>query len=106
MKRLIKGMGGAFITLLMVAGMSLAAGFTAPARGQDLGVYRGRQGRRVGGVKLPTPPFNPDAGILGSGGVSRRGSPKAAPRKPRKRAVRRGRNIRHRAPRKSVVNRQ
>ena len=34
------------------------------ARGQGVGIYRGRQGRRVGGVTLPAPPFNPNAGIL------------------------------------------
>ena len=78
----------------------------APARGQGVGVYRGRQGRRVGRVTLPTPPFNPNAGILNSDGrrgrdsakkTSRRkavGSAKAAnrnptPRTPRRRKVRR-----------------
>jgi len=120
MKTSLKRVGGAFMTLLMAAGMPLAAGPAAPAQGQDVGVYRGRQGRRVGGVRLPTPPFNPDAGIIGSRGVGRRGSPKAAPRRAngsgneaakrnpapaakRRRAVRRGRNTRQRTPRKSVV---
>src|ERR1051325_2677402 len=77
-------------------------------RGQDVGVYRVRQGRRVGGVTLPTPPFNPNAGILDSGKGRGHNSPKAAPRRspgrgrhaskrnplpgtPRRRRVRRGR---------------
>ncbi len=113
MKSSIKGTGGAIITLLMAASIILAAGFTAPTRGQDAGVYRGRQGRRVGGATLPTPPFNPNAGILGSRGVNHRRSTgrgvgaanrNPAPGTTRRRAVRRGRNIRHRTPRKSVVN--
>jgi hypothetical protein len=74
------------------------------ARGQGVGVYRGRQGRRVGGVTLPTPPFNPNAGILdGRGGrrhdslkttrrrSTRRSIKTAAPATPRRRRVRRGR---------------
>ena len=80
----------------------------APARGQGVGVYRGRQGRRVGGVTLPTPPFNPNAGILnGSSGRGRdaaknkrrrstgssvkAGNRNPAPRTPRRRRVRRHR---------------
>jgi hypothetical protein len=117
----VGGVGGAVMTLLMAAGILLTAGPTAPAQGQGVGVYRGRQGRRVGGMTLPTPPFNPDASVLDRRGVGRRGSPKAAPRrstgrgveaanrnparvKTRRRAVRRGRNVRHKTPRKSVVN--
>lgn len=53
----------------------------APARGQGIGVYRGRQGRRVGRVTLPTPPFNPDAGILNSDGRRGRDSTKNTPRR-------------------------
>ena len=56
------------------------------ARGQGVGVYRGRQGRRVGGVTLPTPPFNPNAGILNSRGGRSHDSPKTT----RRRSTRRG----------------
>lgn len=75
------------------------------ARGQGVGVYRGRQGRRVGRVTLPTPPFNPNAGILESSGARGKDSPRATRRRsarrgakaagqgtPRRRRVRRGRN--------------
>ncbi len=34
------------------------------AQGQYVRLHRGAQGRRVGRITLPTPPFNPDAGIL------------------------------------------
>ena len=77
-----------------------------PARGQGVGVYRGRQGRRVGGVTLPTPPYNPNAGFLDGRGGSRRDSPKTTRRRstrlgvkaagqatPRRRRVRRGRPV-------------
>jgi hypothetical protein len=47
------------ITLSLV--FSLGPG--APARSQMIEVG-GTRGRRVGRVVLPTPPFNPDAGIL------------------------------------------
>ena len=57
-----------------------------PARGQGVGVYRSRRGRRVGRVTLPTPPFNPDAGILNSHGGH--GLPKAARRRSTRRRVR------------------
>jgi hypothetical protein len=73
------------------------------ALGQGVGGYRGRQGRRVGRVTLPTPPFNPDAGILNKRGGH--DSPKATRRRStrrndktnghgtrRRRRVRRGRN--------------
>ena len=56
------------------------------ARGQGVGVYRGRQGRRVGGVTLPTPPFNPNAAILDS----RRGRRHHSPKTTRRRSTRRG----------------
>jgi hypothetical protein len=80
----------------------------APARGQGIGVYRGRQGRRVGRVTLPTPPFNPNAGILNGDGRrgrdsaknrSRRkavGNVKASNRNPTPRTPRRRRARRHR----------
>jgi len=76
----------------------------APARGQSVGLYRVRQGRRVGSVTLPTPPFNPNAGILDGGKGRGRKAPKAVQRRspgrgkravkrhtPRGRRVRRGR---------------
>ena len=76
-----------------------------PAHGQGVAVYRGRQGRRVGRVTLPTPPFNPNAGILDSRGGHGHDSPKATRRRstrrrvrtagpgmPRRRGVRRGRH--------------
>ena len=81
----------------------------APARGQGIGVYRGRQGRRVGRVTLPTPPFNPNAGILNSDGRRGRDSTKNTPRRtaaggvkagkrnPTRRTPRRRRAPRHRA---------
>lgn len=92
-------------------------------RGQGIGVYRGRQGRRVGRITLPTPPFNPNAGILGDSGRRGHGAPKSAshrttrrgitaanrnpsPQTSRKRMVRRGRNTHPRVLRKSVSNRQ
>jgi len=88
-----------------------------PARGQGVGVYRGRQGRRVGRVTLPTPPFNPNAGILDSGGRRGHDSPKTTQRRstrrsvkaagrgtPRRRRVRRGRNPRPGTPRGTVGN--
>src|SRR5215211_6792339 len=53
----------------------------APARGQGIGVYRGRQGRKVGRVTLPTPPFNPNAGILDGRERRRQDSPKSTPRR-------------------------
>lgn len=61
-----------------------------PARGQAAGMYRVRQGRRVGRVTLPTPPFNPDAGILD--GVKGRGhkASKGARRRASRRDVRAG----------------
>ena len=100
------------LTRLAAAAVLLFAFFlvsAAPARGQGGGVYRGRQGRRVGRVILPTPPFNPNAGILDSGKGRGRDSPKTAPRRsvgrrkhadsrnplpgtPRRRRVRRGRH--------------
>lgn len=57
----------------------------APVQGQEVGVYRPTQGRRVGSVTLPTPPFNPHAGILGSrrgrGADSRKAAPRRAARR-------------------------
>ena len=57
------------------------------ARGQGVGVYRGGQGRRVGRVTLPTPPFNPDAGILNKRVGRGHDSPKARRRRPTRRSV-------------------
>lgn len=79
----------------------------ATAHGQ---VVRSRVGRgqRVGGIVLPTPPYNPDAGVLSSprsrgrssakpaerravGRNARAGKRKPRPVTPRRRRVRRGR---------------
>src|SRR5205085_4588766 len=57
MRRFLKAV--AAVALLLA--FSLESG--VPARGQLIGVGRGR-GRRVGRGGLPPPPFNPDAGIL------------------------------------------
>ena len=56
-----------------------------PARGQV--PTRGGQGRGIGRVALPTPPFNPDAGILNSPKARRSPASKATPRRPNKRSV-------------------
>lgn len=66
------------------------------------GLGRG-QGRREGGIVLPTPPFNPDAGILSKRNESGRTSPNATARrsiKDRHNAAHRNRHRRQRrAPR-------
>lgn len=79
---------------------------SAPARGQDIGLHPGRRGRRVGRVTLPTPPFNPDAGILG--GRKGRGhiSPKSTPRPKTRRLKATKRNTNPRTTRKRVRKRQ
>lgn len=72
--------------------------------------YGRRQGRREGGIVLPTPPFNPDAGILRSRKGRVRNTSKPSPRRaasqadagnrpprpgtPRRRRARRGRHRR------------
>jgi hypothetical protein len=61
------------ITLSLV--FSLGPG--APARGQLIGI--GKRGRRVDRVVLPTPPFNPDAGILDGSKSRGRAHTQAAP---------------------------
>ena len=76
----------------------------APAWGQGIGVYSGRQGRRVGRVTLPTPPFNPNAGILDG----RKGRVKDSPRAASRRSTPRGlkaakRKTAHRTTRKRGV---
>lgn len=77
----------------------LLSGSAAPARGQDAGIFRAPQGRRVGRVRLPTPPFNPDAGVLDKGRGRAHGSPKTSARRPPKRRVKSGRRV-HRGRRK------
>jgi hypothetical protein len=57
------------------------------ARGQGVGVYSGRQRRRVGRVTLPTPPFNPNAGILDKRAARGHDSPKATRRRSTRRSV-------------------
>lgn len=59
---------------------------SVPTRGQDAGLYRAGQGRRIGRVTLPTPPFNPDAGILGD----RKGRAHGPSKNARRRTARRG----------------
>lgn len=59
-----------------------------PASGQGVGVYRGRRGRRVGSVTLPTPPFNPDAGVLNSRGGQGHDSRKTTRRRSTRHRVR------------------
>ena len=103
-KRLIKA--GAFGVMLFV----LFLGPSVSVRGQHVGIFRAPQGRRVGRVRLPTPPFNPDAGILESRSGRAHRSPKTRtrrpaahgikatnrnphPRTPRRRRMRRGRKI-------------
>lgn len=76
-----------------------------PARGQ-VTTGRGRQGRRVGSVVLPTPPFNPDAGILNGPRTRRATSSKVTQRRPVNRSVRDGnRKPRPGTPRKRRVRR-
>lgn len=75
-----------------------------PARGQVMA--RGDQKRRIGRVALPTPPFNPDAGILNSPKTRRSTSSKATARRPNQRSVRAGnRNPLPGTPRKRRVRR-
>jgi hypothetical protein len=83
-KRLIK-VAAACVLLFVLFLESPAA-----ARGQGTGVYRRGQGRRVGGVTLPTPPFNPDAGILNSRRGRGRNRTKVTPRRPVRRSVKPG----------------
>ena len=70
--------------------------FDSLAHGQWVGRGHGRgQGRREGGIVLPTPPFNPDAGILRSRKGRDRTPTKTAPRRAATRpAVAGGRNPR------------
>jgi hypothetical protein len=74
LNRRIKSVTAAFVALF-----AFSLGSPAPAPGQGIGVYRVGQGRRVGRVTLPTPPFNPDAGILDSGKGRGRKAPKTVP---------------------------
>lgn len=74
-----------------------------PALGQSGGVYGGRQRRRVGRVTLPTPPFNPNAGILDRRVGRGQDSPKAARRRSTRRRVK---NAGHATPRRRRVLRR
>jgi hypothetical protein len=56
-----------------------------PARGQVTTRRGAQEGRRVGGVVLPTPPFNPDAGILNAPKARRVPPAKAVSRRPNRR---------------------
>jgi hypothetical protein len=102
LNRLHKRVATAFVVLFVFFPMS-----PAPARGQGIGVYRGGQGRRVGRVTLPTPPFNPDAGILGSRRGRVHAPPKAAPRRTARRGVKTAkRNAARKVARKRITNRR
>lgn len=69
-------------------------------------VIRSRARQRVGRVALPTPPFNPNAGVLGSPKARGRTAAADAPRRPVKRGVgASNRNPRPGTPRKRRVRR-
>jgi hypothetical protein len=72
MRRFLK----AVPALLLSLAFSLEA--CVPARGQLISIGKRR---RVGRVVLPTPPFNPDAGILDGPRGRARNTTKAAPRR-------------------------
>lgn len=74
----------------------------APARGQNVGSLRAAQGRRVGRIRLPTPPFNPDAGVLGR----RRGRVHNPPKTTSRRSPRRGVKATNRKPRPGTPRRR
>lgn len=113
---MIKLLTGAAAAAVLLFVLFIASPVTA--RAQGVGVYGGRQRRRVGRVTLPTPPFNPNAGILDRRVRRGHDSPKATPRRStrrsvktaahgtrRRRRVRRGRNPRPGGtPRASVKN--
>lgn len=100
-------------TKAMTAGIMMFILFLTeglPAHSQVTG-ERGGRGRRIGGVVLPTAPFNPDAGILNAPKARRASTSKVVSRRPnsnkakisnrhprpgtpRKRRVRRGRQLR------------
>jgi hypothetical protein len=80
-KRLIKA--GAACVMLFV----LFTDSSVSARGQEVGIFRAPQGRRVGRVRLPTPPFNPDAGVLDGRSRRARDSRKTTARSPRRHRV-------------------
>ena len=76
-----------------------------PVHGQIVGGGAGRgQGRREGNIVLPTPPFNPNAGILRSPKGRARKAPQVTPRRPLKRSAN-SRNPRPRTPRQRRVRR-
>jgi hypothetical protein len=76
-KRLIKA-GAACVMLIVLFSQS-----SVYARGQQVGIFRAPRGRRVGTVRLPTPPFNPDAGVLDRRGRRAHDSHKTTARRPR-----------------------
>lgn len=95
MNRRLNSLAAAFVALLI---FMLAS--PAHVRGQGVGVNRVMQKRRVGRVTLPTPPFNPDAGILGGGKARTRKAPKHARRRASQRGARAA--TRHTAPKSSI----
>src|ERR1044071_7420715 len=99
-RMLVKRLFKPFAAGLMLLALLLET--VAPARGQAVGVFRAPQGRRVGRVRLPTPPFNPDAGILDSRTRPARATHKAAARRRVKAAQV---SPRHATPRKRRVRR-
>ena len=76
-------------------------------RGQNVRMTRSPQGRRVGRIRLPTPPFNPDAGILDSRRGRAHNSPKTTARRAPRRSVKAtNRNPRPGTPRRRRVRRR
>ncbi|HEX8473066.1 MAG TPA: hypothetical protein VF666_03470 [Pyrinomonadaceae bacterium] len=78
---------------------------SVPASGQVV-LGRGGNGRRVGRIVLPTPPYNPDAGVINSPKTRRTTSTDAAPRRTAKRSAKSvKRNPRRATPRKRRMGR-
>lgn len=76
MSKFTKPAGACFLMLALC----LTLGSSAFGQWAGGGYGRG-QGRREGGIVLPTPPFNPDAGILRGRKGRARGGPGPAPRR-------------------------
>ncbi|HEY6190567.1 MAG TPA: hypothetical protein VIW80_23145 [Pyrinomonadaceae bacterium] len=79
-----------------------------PLHAQGIGGrYGRRQGRREGSIVLPTPPFNPNAGILSRPNGRGRNSPKVTPRRSvRRRPAVSNRNPHPTTPRRRRVRRR
>ncbi|HVF48553.1 MAG TPA: hypothetical protein VNA19_00620 [Pyrinomonadaceae bacterium] len=89
--------------MLVVFSLSLLA----TVEGQSIGgVFRRRgQGRREGGIRLPTPPFNPNAGVLRSPKGDNRDAPKTTTRRSTKRRTNASKRSPRPTPRKRRVRR-